>query len=456
MASKIQIMPKASPHSIVIHPQRAKELQIHPSTSYSNLYFGVSKHLVNIRISHQVPPENMLISENILNRLRIPLYAHYEINVNHNGIHIGPYMGFLLSYSSHSLADYLPYLADYLPFYDTIGGTWIVFAYDGVRKESRTIFGYIYNPLTKKWEKGVYGYPSSLFIKTAMLPPGELHYFQSQMGMRVFNNFNFDKWEMHRFLTRTNLQEYLPKTKLYKQSQDFEPFLKYKEPIYLKPVNGSRGRSVTRINKSKKGITIRYREDGKNEKLVFSNWEAFKKYLKKSIQPKAYIIQKAIKLLSYEGSIIDFRMLMVKDDRGQWKDLGLVSRYGPVESVVSNISAGGLAEEGERTLQKVLGISDQERVLWRKKLRRIALEVAQSLDHSNIRCGNMGVDFGIDIKGRIWILEIQHNNPDPTLALDAKDPHVYQNILYHHLLYLKGLAGFKGESALLEEDTFNE
>lgn len=445
MVSKYRLIAKQSgSHSMVIHPEQAKELRLMYPHSQINLHFGVSSQKVNIQVSRRIHNGKIIISRDILQKLRIPLHSRFEMRMRENGIHLGPYVGFLLSHYSKNLVDYLRYLADYVPFYDQIGGTLIAFALDGVRKDTQTIYGFVYNPLTQKWEEGIYRYPSSLFIKATMLSPRDLHYFQSKMGMAVFNNFNFDKWEMHRLLSRTDVVEYLPKTKLYKQPEDIEEFLKRKERVYLKPLNGSRGRAVARINKNKQGIFIRYRDDGKNHELVFSGFRQLKKYLKKSIRPKAFIVQKAINLLSYQGSIIDFRMLMVRDDRRQWKDVGLVARYGPEQSVVSNISAGGIAEEGEIALQKVLSLSEQERMEWRNQLRAIAHRVAKKLDESGVHCGNMGVDFGIDINGRIWILEIQHNNPDPTLALDASDPHVYHNILLHHLLYLKGLAGFGG------------
>jgi len=443
--SKYQLIANGSAlNSMVIHPQLAKELRMTSSFSQKTLHFGVSSHKVNVQVSRRVQNGKIVLSRNILQHLRIPTHSYYELRIKEDGIHLGPYVGFLLSHYSHNLADYLPYLADYVSFYDQIGGTIIAFGLDGVRKDTRKIHGFVYNPITQKWEEGLYAYPSSMFIKTAMIPSRDLHYFQAQMGVAVFNNFNFDKWEMHRLLSQTEIVEYLPKTKLYRQAGDIESFLKRKERIYLKPLNGSRGRSVARINKNKKGIWMRYRDKGKNHELVFSKFDQFKKFLKKSVRPKAFIIQKAVDLLSYQGSIIDFRMLMVKDDQGQWKDVGLVSRYGPLESVVSNISAGGLAEEGEKTLQRVLNLSDDERMEWRQQLRTIAYRVAKILDDSGVKCGNMGVDFAIDSKGRIWILEIQHNNPDPTLALDADDPQVYHTILLHHLLYLKGLAGFEG------------
>ena len=340
---------------------------------------------------------------------------------------------------------------DYVRFYDQIGGAIIVFALNGVDKSTHAIKGYVYNPHTEKWEKGVYGPPSSMFIKTAMISPWDLRYFESLMGKAVFNNFNFNKWQMYKLLSKTELKPYLPKSALYKRAEDIGSFLQGRNRLYFKPISGSRGQLVSRININKKGLIMRFREDGKNQKLKFSKFKDFKRYIEKSVRPKSFLIQSAINLISYEGSIIDFRMLMVKDDQGMWKDVGLVSRYGPVKSVVSNISAGGHAEVGEKTLQKVLKLSDNELGEWQEQLRQIAHRVAKRLDKSGVLCGNMGVDFGIDFKGKIWILEIQHNNPDPTLALDAADDRMYLDILFHHLLYLKGLAGFGRKTASIGE-----
>ncbi|RKD24585.1 hypothetical protein BEP19_09415 [Ammoniphilus oxalaticus] len=443
MGTKVQLVAKQlESHSMVIPPGLAKALGMDASTAQVRLHFGVSSQKMNIRVSSQLRQGEIHISTDSVDRLAIPLQPRYELRRNENGIYLGPFIGFLLTHPSKNVEQYLPYLNDYLPLYDQVGGAIVAFALGDVDRQTDRLRGFVYDPDKKGWESGVYGVPSSLFIKTAMLSPRDLRYFETKMGKTVFNNFNLNKWEMDQVLSQTGLKKHLPKSKLYKQVEDLQSLLKSKQPVYLKPINGSRGYAVARISKNKKGISMRFRSDQKNEKLVFKTFDDLHKFLRRSIRPKTFMIQRAVDLLVEGGRIIDFRMIMVKDERGKWEDVGLVSRFGPTNSVVSNISAGGTAELGEQTLQRLFNLSADELIEWRKRLSRIAHQVGRCLDKSGLHCGNMGVDFGIDKKGRIWILEIQHNNPDHTLALDASAFELYEQILRKHLLYLKGLAGF--------------
>jgi hypothetical protein len=275
-----------------------------------------------------------------------------------------------------------------------------------------------------------------------MLSRKYLQHFHKVLGNTIFNNFNFDKWEMYKLLHASGLGPYLPPSGLLHKRYGIGTYLREFNQVFCKPVYGSRGKSVMKITKSSSGYLVRYREDDQNRRFFFTSIHKLNSFLRAKQSYELYMVQKAINLISYRRRVIDFRIIMAKNHLGEWQDVGLFSRYGKSGSIVSNISAGERAERGEKTLRKVFALTDNELFQMRQKLSWLAHQVASSIDATGVHCGNMGVDIGIDVHKNIWIIEVQHNNPDPTLILDANDDNSFLTLLRSNMHYLKRLAGF--------------
>lgn len=442
MTTKIALVAaKQAGSGMSLHPQVAEALGIAGETTML-LRYGAASAEIRITISPLLRGHEVALSHGLIASLRIPLSSRYEIVVTGNELRLGPYVGFLVSQTMKDLKENLNKISAYLASYEQVGGTIIAFALSGVNTRRRTIRGYVFNPRAKRWVIGTYGYPSSLFIKSGMIPVRYRQHFQSVMGMTIFNNFNYDKWKMYQLLQTAGLGRYLPPSQLYQQPDELLRFLQRDAQAYLKPIRGSQGKAILKITRSASGYLVRSRVEGSNRKRFLATDQQFLAFARKRLRPRAYMMQRAIRLYSVHNRILDFRIIMVKNRLGEWQDMGLITRYGRPGSVVSNIKAGGSAETGERTLRKTLGLTEHQAARMRQKLSLLAHKVARSLDAAGIHCGNMGVDIGIDTARRVWIIEIQHNNPDHTLVLDANENRMFRAILQNNLLYLKWLAGF--------------
>lgn len=435
------IATKRTTGEISFHPQTLQSLGIASETTM-RLRYGVSSREIRVTSSSLLRMDGISLSHDVIAGLRIPLSSRFEIVVNENEMRLGPYIGFLVSQSIVKLEKNLSKISAYLSYYDHIGGTIIAFAVEGVNFRRRIIRGYVYNPKTKQWAKGTYSYPSSIFIKIGMLPVAYRKHFQSVLGDTIFNNFNYDKWRMYKLLDASGLGRYLPVSQLYQKSDDLLHALQRVQQTYIKPIRGSQGRSIIKISRISSGYLLKTRVDGNNHKRLLATSRQLKAYAQRNIGRSSYMVQRAIDLVSVNDRILDFRIIMVKNEKGEWQDAGLITRFGRRGSVVSNIKAGGSAEVGELTLRRTLGMSERQANRMRMRLSLLAHKVGRSLDAAGIHCGNMGVDIGIDTNGNVWIIEIQHNNPDHTLALDAGADRMFRTILHNNLLYLKWLAGF--------------
>jgi hypothetical protein len=233
---------------------------------------------------------------------------------------------------------------------------------------------------------------------------------------------------------------------LYTHPEDIVTSIKNYQQIYIKPIFGSRGRSIVKISRTRNGTYVSFRENRVNHTLKFSSTKRLKEYMFKRLRKDAFLIQKDLNLISINDRIVDFRLIMVKNEHGKWENMGHYARFGPRKSIVSNISAGGNAQIGEYALQKIFQYNNEHVEKMKREMTWVAHSVARCLDAAGVHCGNMGVDLGIDKYGKLWIIEIQHNNPDHTLLLDANDPKGYLQVLRKKMLYLKWLAGFPNQS----------
>jgi len=64
------------------------------------------------------------------------------------------------------------------------------------------------------------------------------------------------------------------------------------------------------------------------------------------------------------------------------------------------------------------------------------------LDEYGLNCGTLGLDIGVDLEEKIWLIEINNRDPDPSIALNVHDLQLYYELKTGPLFYAKFLAGF--------------
>ena len=445
MEPKYKIIPDLqSPGCFTIHPNTAKRKNLSSLKKWF-LRFGLQAIEMKLKTSSKVDENEVKLSVEIIEALNIPLCGRYEVRPVGNEILLGPYIGVLVASDHDGLEKVVRPFSNYLYSYPHIGGAVVLFSLEGIDPARYTIEGYLYNPDTEDWEWGVYSYPASVF-KLIHFGKRWRNHFQTVFGNRFFNSYVFNKWEMFDWLCRVpQLKAHLPETVLYEKPRDLESFLEKHRRIYVKPVNGSMGIGVFQVTRSENRLNIAYDAKGVHYETSVADAADLAKFFKSRFNGKKYILQQALNLISWNGQKIDFRVVLVKDGAGVWRDLGMVARYGRGGSVVTNISAGGSAEVGEKTLRRMFGLSEEEMFRWRKQISAIVLSAARRIEQVGVHCGNLGIDIGIDADRNVWIIEMNNMNPSPMIALDIGDRQMFYQIKRMNLLYAKRLAGFPEE-----------
>ena len=439
---------------IHIRIDKKRSMSIHLHSSFKKqvqrwkplkIIYGIKEVSVTPLFSDAVPEDTCYVTLDVIRILDIPINLPYEINLEKNKMIFGPYIGVLAAVTREILQQSIPYLSVYVKDYEKIGGTIIAFSLDGIDHENETITGLMFDPKSNNWIEGIFPYPRSVFsvVETSLTENWSTYldtmkHFHQKLGKRIFNYPNFDKWQMYQLL-KERLQQFLPKTVIYYEPKDVWKMLKEYPSLYIKPINGRLGKYVLKVTRISNGVIVKYGRHSKNVKH-FKSWSLFKFYLRRIVKEEAYLIQQAIDLVKYDDQIIDFRIIMVKNNQGIWENIGAFSRYGGKNSIVSNITAGGKAEIGGITLKTVFELSIKEMIDLVNLTHNLMMDAIVILEENGYHLGNLGFDIGIDQSGKVWIIEINNQNPDHYIAVKANKPSILYQAKLSNILYAKTLS----------------
>ncbi|MDF2606406.1 MAG: hypothetical protein K0S34_596 [Bacillales bacterium] len=442
MTPKVNILEyESKKNCIAISPSLLPDKK-HRKKAY--LRFGIKAVEVDVITSAEISNSNILISKNIINELCLPLLQKYELKSDGVEIILGPYIGILACKEQQTLDSIVNNLSNYLYDYEDLGGAFVAFSSEGIDITNEVINGYMFNPVTLKWDAGVYTYPSCIFRRSG-LSNIQRNHLHSKIGDKIFNNFIFDKWEMHEWLEKSpKIKNFLPETIKYKHPSDITWFLDHFQTAYIKPISGSQGFGISRtyLDEGNYIIKLNDKENNENAVQIFTDKKEFHNFLKSKLKANRYLIQQSIDVLTLEDKMIDFRVLLVKDYYGQWKDMGIIAKYGVKGNIVSNISSGGYASTGEDAFRNVCGLNDDEIFTLRNRISDLCILAAQTMEDYGIHCANFGIDIAIDNNLNIWIIEINNKDPNHTIAIDAGAKQIFYQTKKMNMLYAKRLAGF--------------
>ena len=409
------------------------------------LRFGNIRCFTEIEQRRELGDDTVRMTRRLMDQMHLPEYPVYELAAEANEIVIGPFIGLLLSEKHRRLtASRLDAWKVYVREYERLHGAVVVFALDKVDTASRLIEGYGYNPGNDAFEKGIFPYPAA-FFRTIGLSSRWKNHFLSAIGDRFFNYPYFNKWQMYRWLSGdAAVGAQIPFTTRYESPEQLLRMLEQRRALYVKPMAGLKGRGVVRAEMENGAFVFRYHENDANHRDVMAAWEEARAYCALRFARGRFLIQQPVELLRIDGRIADFRCIMQKDLSGRWVCRAIVGRYGQRGSVVSNISSGGHAFSLPDLEQMTDSFPRGRAQALQDALIRFALAACGALDRTGVHCGSVGLDIGVDAQGKLWLIEINNRDPDPSIALNVGNTVLYHSVKSGPLFYAKGLAGFSG------------
>uniref|UniRef100_UPI001CF9F9A3 YheC/YheD family protein n=1 Tax=Metabacillus niabensis TaxID=324854 RepID=UPI001CF9F9A3 len=289
----------------------------------------------------------------------------------------------------------------------------ICFHWNHLNTKKREVIGLKFNKNKKVWENSIFPIPDVVFIQ-GYLNTKIVKYLEDVFGKNIFNNFLFDKWEGWKFLSSSRgLKEYLPNTQKlkidYLQSQ-----LSLYSDYLIKPIIGSSGNGIMRIKSFKNG-GFKVFHSFKNEITyqTFASLYELCKWVKPKIQIGDYILQKRVNTITYRRHTCDIRLNMNKNSKGNWEESLVLLRIASNSNFVIPTKMSRfytIKQLYKYPLFPKVNMKELE-----KSIISLGHKICKAFDQSGYHMADLGIDLGLDKKGRLWIFEVNHI-PYPALS----------------------------------------
>ncbi|MFC5529326.1 YheC/YheD family protein [Cohnella yongneupensis] len=222
-----------------------------------------------------------------------------------------------------------------------------------------------------------------------------------------FNWSFFNKSDVYKLLDNdVEALRHLPESVNNPSAERIRELLEKHQFLYYKPTAGSLGIGIYRLTyHPRRGYFVRYRRNGGNVLLRFSNFASLMKMLRARHGSglSSYVVQQGIRLVEIDNCPIDFRFHMHKDGRNQWVVAGIGAKKAGRGSVTTHIKNGGSLMTPEQALSRTFG-DRAETVL--KEAKDVAVKLSESIERNYPHTlGELGLDIGIDRDGAVWMFE---------------------------------------------------
>lgn len=277
----------------------------------------------------------------------------------------------------------------------------------------------------KGWSREWRSFPDMIFDRCRIQRNRrfqQLLAFREKYGHLLFLNRPLrNKWTIHQTLSaKSAFREHLPDTVLFQDMSDVNRMLKASSLIYLKPINGTGGRGILRIERSGSEANTVLVQGRDQKRRIITPRKVHLSRLGSLLQhwnmKDKYLVQQGIQLQLPNGRVHDYRMLVQKNGEGQWELTGCAGRMGAEKSVTSNLHGGGQAIAMQKLMKQWI-IDEKERAEISTTAEKFGIDVASFLESTYGTLCELALDLAIDKSGRIYLLEV---NPKPAREVFAR------------------------------------
>lgn len=386
-------------------------------------------------------------------RRRKQMMIRYDKAAGH--LHLGPTIGVLSTFLPNKeefdptgvQADiiYLSNMGKLMP------GQVFIFTPSSINWDNNTTRGYVYRQVSAErgvWASDIYPLPDVVYDRVSSrvsegkeLIKATKSRLTNQPYLKYFNPSFLNKWKVHQILMgNPRLYPYVPETRLL-NGENLQEMLRKYPVLFVKPSNGSLGFGIIKLKRNERGEISYVVNRGRGRlRSQAENAEDFLKKTKKIRKDKPYIVQQGLDLATFRGSPFDIRIIYQKDGQGEWQISKKFVRVAAPGSSVSNLSSGGRAEPSRKVMKYLYSKKDtiEEK---NKEIKTLCHMIALTLEKSITGTfGEMGMDIGIDKKGRPWLIEV-NSKPRKTTETEYSKA-VIRNTFRRPLEYSVYLAGF--------------
>lgn len=248
-----------------------------------------------------------------------------------------------------------------------------------------------------------------------------LKYELERRSILIFNPGFFNKKDIYDVLSTTEIVDLLPITYPFGSAQIFKEMLQRFPLLYLKPVGGSLGQGIVRIELMDQHYQVQVRHNEQIRQKIFERARELFEYLKRFCGNKKYILQQGVYLKEVDGGATDFRVHLHKDQFAQWNIVAIGGKVAGNGSITTHVHSGGRVLPAAEVLH-LWYREGKERIL--QQMQSYALQIAEYLDDQLQGVfGELGLDMGIDQDDQIWLFEVNSKPGKAIFKIPSLQPH---------------------------------
>jgi hypothetical protein len=406
---------------------------------------GKNQLEVEITASSHINDDTVMLSQNVIDKLALPLDLTYQLNLDSDTIYIGPIIGLLLKNKINkldkvSLQAFSRYAYDYHEHY----GLLYIFSLDSIDFDNNLIEGFYYNPNIMKgelqWTKRTLPFPDTIFRRIPLTKVMQKKLI-NLTNNKMFNSHYSDKWEFYCTASKYEpVIKYLPFTKLLTSIDDIENLLEIYDKVYIKPTDGSLGHGLKIISKENGEYFFKDRYDEKS--IRFSSKSEASGFIKGLISKRDYVAQQAINSLKFQNRNTHLRVIMQKNETMKWNCTGIVAYMGKAGGICTIYPEGWYGLSFGKFIRKFMPKNSDNITEIEKEIINACYKTCEMLDTIGGNYGDVGIDVIVDENFKIWILEVnkRHNQRTP---LAINNIQMFNDVKINPIKYAVALSGFK-------------
>ncbi|NMO95509.1 YheC/YheD family protein [Paenibacillus lemnae] len=246
------------------------------------------------------------------------------------------------------------------------------------------------------------------------------------------------KQKVYEHLQRNpSLLPHLPHTLTYTGTASLRKALQcFRGELFMKPSSGSHGSHTLYVNTTGEKPWVQGRKrDNSMFRLILHDKDLFP-WIQRFTGQRTFLIQPFLQLTCKDGSPFDIRVLVQKNETGRWNITGSALRKGSPDGLTSNLHGGGSAVPVLPFLQSQFGLPVSAEIT--DLIEHLSAQIPPLLENGFGRLGELGIDFGVDRMGKVWLLEVNskpgrqaftHTRDIPAAKLSVMNPLRYARYL---------------------------
>lgn len=386
------------------------------------------------------------LNPGVINKLHLMTTMPLGIMNNNQIIHLGPVVGVMAENCTDMNRPFRGqsnFIKQLIKNGNELGEICFGFSPFSINFQNKYISGY--SLVNGSWKKGIFPIPDVVYPRHGGYVTSTIRIRNKleDMGCKFINPPLIGKWLTYQTLIKNiPLQQYIPDTVKVNKFQQVEQMLLKHGAVYLKPITGSQGRNIIKVVRVGNSSTYKYYYQVKYQSRegTANSLDSLRRNINRLMNGRKYIVQRKIDLLQIDGRIADIRVMVQKDNTGQWSVTGEAFRIGKMGSITSNISGGGQGQKMSVVLKKFF-IDQQIRDGIINEINYLAVEAARELEKKTSSIGELGIDIGIDADGKLWFIEA-NLKPARQVFLMIGETETRKMTIVKPLLYARYLADF--------------